>query len=314
MFLAKQDFGLPPSLDTAMLNEWHVVATVAELAIDRVHTTRLFDVPLAILRSGNGDVGVWHNDGTWRRGQHADAARSDDRIKVTTRYGYVWASFGAPRHGVFDIPEMSEPDRLNLNTCTLGVHTSAPRAVENFFDMAHFPFVHTGYLGSESATEVKDYSVESSADGREIWARNCRFFQPRSSTTSSEGFEVEYVYRIPHPYCTILYKANATERQRMDVIGMFAQPLDEENINAILFCSILNEPNGAGFRSFQFLIMGQDKPILENHVFKRLPLDPRLEIPVRADALSSAYRRWLRALGVRYGTIPVVSQGHGKPS
>lgn len=292
-----QNAALPSALDAAMRDEWHIVATLDELPVGRAHRTRLFGLPVSLLRAGSGDLAVW-------RGEATDAPQGEGSIRWTTRYGYVWASFGEPRRDVFDIPEMAEPDRLNMNTCTLGVHTSAPRAVENFFDLGHFPFVHTGYLGDESATEVKEYAVETTADGREIWAKNCRFFQPQSSTTSKEGFEVDYLFRIPHPYCVILYKANATERDRMDLIGMFAQPLDEENINAVLFCSILNETNSAAFRSFQFLIMGQDKPALENHVIKRLPLDPRVEIPVRADALSTTYRRWLQGRGVTYGTIP----------
>lgn len=50
-------------------------------------------------------------------------------------------------------------------------------------------------------------------------------------------------------------------------------------------------------------IFGQDKPILENHREKRLPLDPRAEMPVRADATSVTYRRWLAGLGVRYGAV-----------
>jgi phenylpropionate dioxygenase-like ring-hydroxylating dioxygenase large terminal subunit len=52
------------------------------------------------------------------------------------------------------------------------------------------------------------------------------------------------------------------------------------------------------------LIFSQDKPILENQVPKRLPLNPRAEIPIRADAASAAYRQWLRDCGVQFGAIP----------
>jgi hypothetical protein len=33
-----------------------------------------------------------------------------------------------------------------------------------------------------------------------------------------------------------------------------------------------------------------------------LPLEPRAEIPTRADASSIAYRRWLKEKGITYGT------------
>ncbi|CDX36185.1 hypothetical protein MPLSOD_270005 [Mesorhizobium sp. SOD10] len=52
------------------------------------------------------------------------------------------------------------------------------------------------------------------------------------------------------------------------------------------------------------MIFAQDKPILENQIPKRLPLDPRAETPIRADAVSVSYRRWLRDRAVTYGAIP----------
>ncbi|MCY1446914.1 putative methylxanthine N7-demethylase NdmC [compost metagenome] len=55
-------------------------------------------------------------------------------------------------------------------------------------------------------------------------------------------------------------------------------------------------------RLFQQNIFGQDLMILTNHVPRTLPLDPKFEVPTRADAMSAAYRRWLREKGVVYGT------------
>jgi len=60
----------------------------------------------------------------------------------------------------------------------------------------------------------------------------------------------------------------------------------------------------AAIRGFMQLIFAQDKPILENQLPKRLPLDPRAETPIRADAVSVHYRRWLRDHAVSYGAIP----------
>lgn len=41
--------------------------------------------------------------------------------------------------------------------------------------------------------------------------------------------------------------------------------------------------------------------ILENQVPRKLPLDPRWELPTRADASSIAYRRWLKANELQWG-------------
>ena len=50
--------------------------------------------------------------------------------------------------------------------------------------------------------------------------------------------------------------------------------------------------------AFQQLIFLQDRIILENQRPRLLPLDPRAEIPTRADISSVAYRRWLKEKGL----------------
>ena len=43
-------------------------------------------------------------------------------------------------------------------------------------------------------------------------------------------------------------------------------------------------------------------PIVESQRPHLLPLDLQAELNLRSDRLSIAYRRWLRGLGLRYGT------------
>lgn len=275
--------------DSFTFNNWHVIGAFGELAIGTKRCSRLLGRPIAVMKRDEATVDVIH-DGR--------------RLPVLRRYGYIWTSLGSPPGDLFRIPEYVEPDRRNLNAATIGVHVSAPRAVENFLDMGHFPFVHTGLLGEEPHTEVKDYDVEISVERDEILATRCRFFQPRPSPAATEGFDVDYIYRVPHPYCSILYKSSPCDEKRMDVIALFLQPVDEEHSNANAFLSVLDDVSDEGqIRRFQQTIFGQDKPILENQYPKRLPLDPRAETPIRADKSAIAYRRWLIAKGVTYGTI-----------
>jgi phenylpropionate dioxygenase-like ring-hydroxylating dioxygenase large terminal subunit len=56
--------------------------------------------------------------------------------------------------------------RLRKTNCgPYEVATSAPRVVENFLDMAHFGFVHEGWLGDRAHLAVDDYRVDATADG-----------------------------------------------------------------------------------------------------------------------------------------------------
>ena len=54
--------------------------------------------------------------------------------------------------------------------------------------------------------------------------------------------------------------------------------------------------------AFQQVIFLQDRIILETQRPILLPLEPRAEIPTRADSTSIAYRRWLKEKGITYGT------------
>ena len=116
---------------------------------------------------------------------------------------------------------------------------------------------------------------------------------------------VDYIYKVIRPYTVALYKSNPVDPARLDVIVLFVQPVDEDNCVAHPFlCYLKHDITEASIRWFMQLIFAQDKPILENQLPRRLPLDPRAETPIRADAVSVSYRRWLRDREVTYGAIP----------
>jgi phenylpropionate dioxygenase-like ring-hydroxylating dioxygenase large terminal subunit len=287
-----------PPVDPCILNSWHVVAVVKEMVPDLARRTRLLGTHLAVERAASGAPSAWlEND--------APFAKTAGRLPVIERYGYIWTSLGTPPPDIFPLPELSEPDRRNMNAASVGVNVSAPRVVENFLDLGHLPFVHAGILGAEPHTEVREYDVEVSAERDEILVTRCVLYQPKSAPGAVGGADIEYIFRVPHPYCSVLYKSSAGDPRRMDIIGIFVQPFDEEHVCAHLLVSRVDrQSTETSIRAFQHTIFGQDKPIIENQVPKRLPLNPRAEMPVRSDASSIAYRRWLREKGVTYGTIP----------
>lgn len=294
-----------PCTDPVVLDLWHPVGATAEIARDTVHLTTLLERRVAFALDAQGNATAWLSTPSLRSGDAFVTADVTDPLPAITRYGYLWTSLGNPPAELFAIPEYDEADRRNLNGMSIGVHVSAPRAIENFLDMGHFPYVHTDILGAEPHTEVKEYDVEISVARDEILATRCRFFQPKSSAASTEGADIEYVYRVPHPFCSVLYKSSMVDTSRLDVIAVFLQPVDQEHVHAHMLVSVLDDVNDDGvLRNFQQLIFAQDQPILENQFPKRLPLDPRAETPIRADKSAIAYRRWLSQKGMTYGVIP----------
>ncbi|ASJ76786.1 aromatic ring-hydroxylating oxygenase subunit alpha [Granulosicoccus antarcticus] len=279
--------------DPVALGLWHPIAALEDSASGVRLTTRLLGERIHYTKLDDQQVSVEHGD------------RS---LPVTLAYGYIWTCMGTPTTPLFDLPEYAESDRRNVCAATVGVKTSAPRAVENFLDMGHFPFVHTGILGTEPHTEVREYEVTLDEKRDEILATECIFYQPQAAAGATGGIMADYIYRVPHPYCSVLYKSCPTDESRLDVIALFLQPVDEETIRAHALVSVIDaQSSDLDIRMFQQTIFGQDKPILENQLPKRLPLDPRAETPIRADKAAIVYRRWLRSKGLNYGVIPAAA-------
>ena len=163
----------------------------------------------------------------------ARAGRLDDggnrfAMSALEKYGAIWLSFAATPKPIFDLPEFLEPVRRVVSAGATRIHVSGLRAIENFLDMAHFPFVHTDILGAEPLTEVEPYKVEIDPLHNEIVATECRFAQPKASATALEPIATQYIYRVTRPYVAILYKTCPPDPARWDVLCLFVQPVEEE--------------------------------------------------------------------------------------
>ncbi|HAH01381.1 MAG TPA: hypothetical protein DCL75_21610 [Ktedonobacter sp.] len=55
-------------------------------------------------------------------------------------------------------------------------------------------------------------------------------------------------------------------------------------------------------RKFQDDIIKQDIPIVESQRPELLPLDLQAELHLRSDRTAIAYRKWLKELGLTFGT------------
>lgn len=294
--------------DPVILNQWHPLSSLEEMRKGIAHTTRLLDVAISYGIDHEGTLSAWSSVQTLKSGAIFNAASVQNPLPVKHAHGYLWTCLGEPPENIFSFDEYHEADRKCVATGVFGVHVSAGRAIENFLDMGHFPFIHTGILGEEPHTEVKEYQVEVSEIRDEVVATQCQFYQPQAALASEGGEIVDYIYRVPHVNCALLYKSSPSDEKRMDVIYLFLQPMGQEQVRAHTGMCVIDDQNSReSIRYFQQTIFGQDKPILENQNPKRLPLDFRAETPIRADKTAIAYRRWLSSKGLTYGVIPVAS-------
>jgi phenylpropionate dioxygenase-like ring-hydroxylating dioxygenase large terminal subunit len=317
--------------DPVLLNEWHVVCRSADLLPSQPYPVRLLDEDLVLWRVG-GQVRAWQDlcihRGTklslgrvegealicpyhgWvynEQGQcvmipaHPDQ-KPPERARVLAyqaqeRYGWVWVSLGQPSH---DLPAFTEWDDASFRKIACGPYhfrASAPRVIENFLDVAHFPFVHEGYLGDPRFTEISDYQAVIGPDG--ITADDIRVWQPDPDGTGV-GKHVAYTYRVLRPLQAYFVK----RAEQVFAIYFAVTPLSELESQGWMWIAMnyghdLPEDH---LRAFQDTVAGQDIPIVESQRPERLPLDLQAELHLRSDRTAIAYRRWLRELGLTFGT------------
>jgi phenylpropionate dioxygenase-like ring-hydroxylating dioxygenase large terminal subunit len=281
------------ALESAALDQWYVIETARNVGRAPLRR-RLLGQDLLTKRTDHGALRV-------------AALREDGRacasLPVRERYGLVWTTLGTPAREPVDIPETDEPDRHYVPCGAVTVNASGLRVVENFLDMAHFPFVHTDILGAEPHTEVRHYNAQIRREVDEVWATDCVFYQPQAAKSATSGIETQYMYRIASPFVTLLYKTCPIAANRWDIICLFVQPTEPDRCRAHPLMYIIDSVTPrSSLIAFQLLIFLQDRIILENQRPRLLPLEPRSEIPTRADISSVVYRRWLKEKGLTYGT------------
>jgi phenylpropionate dioxygenase-like ring-hydroxylating dioxygenase large terminal subunit len=284
--------------DPIALDQWYALGQVADFPPG--HSRRVILLGAALLTRHAADtieVGELDDRGNWQRS-----------LPHQIRYGHVWTTLGAPPRNLLDMPEFLEPDRKLVACGAIGVRTSGLRIIENFLDMAHFPFIHTDILGIEERPEVAPYDVEIRRDVDEIWASRCQFYQPLAAKAATQGQLTHYIYRVGSPFVVVLYKTSVVAPNRWDVIGLFVQPMEPAHCLVHSFVLVVDDKSReTDLIHFQQTIFIQDRLILESQRPALLPLMPGAELSTRADQSSMVYRRWLKDKGLRFGALSEVS-------
>jgi len=218
------------------------------------------------------------------------------RHPVMEQHGLLW---GALADAACAPPALHGLPQRRLIYGPFDVATSAPRAVENFLDTAHFAYVHRGWLGDAGHPEVPHYEVTQTVDGRPV-IEAYKAWQPRATASSTEGGWVTYRYEVLSPYSALLSK-RPDDGGPQDSYTIWACPLDDESCR-LWFAQYTSDTTSTdeALRDFQVAIFGQDQPILESQQPKRLPIHGG-EVHSAADRLSAAYRRYLKQVGVTCG-------------
>lgn len=318
--------------DPILRNDWHAVAWSAQLTGAAPEAARLLDENLVVWRNRQG-VHAW-KDLCVHRGSRLSTGRVVDeclacpyhgweydssgrcvrmpahpdqpppaRAGVTTytakeAYGLVWVCLGNSTRALSPFPEWDDSSFRKVFAGPYLYRAHGPRVVENLLDVAHFPFVHAGYLGDPSKARIGDYEVETSGDT--IIAKDIPVWQPDPDGTGKPA-EVFYTYYVLRPLTVSFTKVHGANR-----FSMFAcvTPVGERESLAWLVIALnyAHDVSADELCRFQDAVSNQDIPIVEGQRPELLPLDLQAELHLRSDRAAIAYRQWLKKIGLRYGT------------
>jgi phenylpropionate dioxygenase-like ring-hydroxylating dioxygenase large terminal subunit len=320
--------------DPILLNDWHPVASLDQLAERPILPVRLLGEDLVIWRSED-QIHVWR-DLCIHRGSRLSLGRSDGqtlrcpyhgwtygvdgrcvhmpahpnqtppaKAQVQTycaqeKYGLIWACLGEPANDVPSFPE-GEDGRFAQAVCGPYSHLRAhgPRLIENFLDASHFPFVHEGVLGDPDQPEIGDYNTYINDNG--VASDPVAVYQPNPYGDSSG--HVTYTYHAFRPLTAHFTKhsSNATNGLLLTIT-----PHDELDSTAwFIVATTIMDDNAALHKEYEpriRAIFEEDRLIVESQRPELLPLDLQAELHLRSDRMAIAYRTWLRQLGLSFGT------------
>ena len=143
-----------------------------------------------------------------------------------------------------------------------------------------------------------DYDVSSGPEG--VVARNVKVWQPDPDGTG-RGKSVDYTDWVLRPLTARFSKATD---EGTFAIQLNVAPVDELDCTAWMCIALdyARDTSDDELRSFQDRITRQDIPVVESQRPELLPLDLQAELHLRSDRIAVCYRKWLKQLGLTFGT------------
>ncbi|MCY4154809.1 MAG: aromatic ring-hydroxylating dioxygenase subunit alpha [Gammaproteobacteria bacterium] len=309
---------------------WHPVAFVHDIT-DRPLAAKLLDVNLALYRTASGITVA--KDQCPHRGVKISLGRVQDDLLICPMHGLHYDGNGVCRKipSIAD-PTAAIPDKLRLRTYRSEVRygilwvclkdepiwplpywrhledpvyqpnyvppgawqVAAGRHVENFNDVAHFPWVHGATFGGGPDAAYPRYQVQHTDYGLSFHIPYLellnRFPDGRDDLQQRE---VVYSYELTFPFSTLLEVA-VQESDYIQVILDTVCPISARQSGIFqITADNFGNPNPAEQVQETVAINDEDQPLVESQYPQELPLDLREEINIPADRMSLAYRKAL---------------------
>jgi phenylpropionate dioxygenase-like ring-hydroxylating dioxygenase large terminal subunit len=235
--------------------------------------------------------------GTDRRPGRADVVVP---VGVTEHLGLVFVAIETPVAALLDVAPEHDATFLRGDLPAIRTRACAGLLLDNFLDMAHFPFVHAATIGLEDAVDVPVPTVDRTPGGLRSVTTHPFPNREDPGVATGERPLVQHrrlTYEVALGFSAVL-SIDYVEAGGTNVVGFFVQPEDAEHCR-IYTMLWRNDLEGDADRmahcvAFERRILEEDLGIQSRYETLTLPLDPTVEVHTKADRLTLELRRLLR--------------------
>ena len=313
---------------------WHPVARVEDVRPKELTSAHLLGVPLVLYHTsiglavatdicphrgarlskgwmkGDSLVCPYHglefdSSGQCERVPASEPHRDNcDSIRLETlswaeKYGIIWVCLsGEP---AIDLPNWAQlsDDTYQVAPMDSAVWDASPgRHAENFNDVAHLSFIHAGTFGNPNDTLIERYQVEKTDTGLNRTFTYNQLDRDTFEDKSGKVTPMSYGYKYTYPFSSELCIRNP-DAQNLVIFDCIC-PIDPttSKIFITLARDYDHDQPVADLLEFQTAVNAEDKGVVESQLPKLVPLHPRREKHIAADAWSMEFRSGFVRLGL----------------
>jgi vanillate O-demethylase monooxygenase subunit len=212
--------------------------------------------------------------------------------------GLVFLAPEEPVAELLPVPFADADGFLHAHLAPARARVGAGLMLDNFLDLAHFPFVHAATIGTDDALEVPELVVER--DGLGMRVTSTHWFPNHEDPGVAQGLRpllqqrsLHYEYRAPFQASL---RIDYLQAGGTNVLDFFVQPEDAQHcrIYTVLHRNDLDDAEQvADAAAYEQKILDEDILLQEQYVDLSLPLDITAEVHVRTDRPGVELRRIL---------------------
>ena len=217
---------------------------------------------------------------------------------VQERYGLVWVCLDEPAGTIPTIVQDDDPAFRRLNTGVEPWQVSATRMVDNFLDVSHFPWVHTGTIGTDQDPIVPKIELTQLDEDFFGYAYEVDASNPEAAAAVS-GSEADVVHRKMSTGFHLPFTVRSTihyEDGLDHILLLCTTPVDDVTslFTFVVWRNDDHNSDPSDIIAFDRAIGAEDKRMLEQ-LPGTLPLGRSDLVSVQSDKPSVEWRRQLAA-------------------